>query len=184
MKPVSFAQAIGVALLGAILAAAGFHLARFGFTAYESSRAVIVLVGLGYAGFLLLQSPRRDGRVLGLGLWLAGTGMTVLLDPPVFFYLLGQVVTFWLIRALCHHRRIVHGVLDAGSSVLSVAACVWAFAGTGSVFLACWSLLLCQALFAVLGKPKGVHEPPCSELCAQFDRARRGAELALRRVAT
>lgn len=182
MRRAGFPEAVATALLGAGLAGAGFHAALLVFTTYDASRLVILAVGLFYASYLLLRAPRRDGRVLALTLWLLATGLTVVLDPPVLFYLLGQLLMFWLIRVLCHHRRLVHAVLDGIICGFSFAAAIWTFANTGSVAIACWSLLLCQALVTWLNAAHGAADVPDSELTARFDQARRGAEAALRRA--
>ncbi len=184
MRRAGFVEAVGVALLCAVAAGAGYHLGQLVLSPYEASRAVILSVGFVYACYLLLRSSRRDGRVLAFTAWALASGVTAVVDPPVLFYLLTQLLMFWLIRVMCHHRRVLHGVLDGGIGLLSLGAALWALAGSGSVALACWSLLLCQALFTLLQDADVARDVPAGELGERFDRARRGAEMALRRVST
>jgi hypothetical protein len=78
-------------------------------------------------------------------------------------------------------------LMDLGLSALSISAAVWAITRSGSVFLATWCFFLVQALFVAIPpavQRKAKHEQNTAADSEVFDRARRDADAALRRLFT
>ena len=184
MKALRFPEAVGVALLLALGAGVIHYALTFVLHPYDSLAAVVLLIGMFYATYLLLRSPRKDGRVVIASLGLLGSGLTIVFAPSLLVLVAQQVLVFWVIRIVCYHQRIGYALGDLLICALSVAAMLWAFAASASVVLAVWSTLLCQSLFTFTTNASTVAADAVSpsQLAHRFDRAHRGAQQALHRA--
>lgn len=146
---------------------------------------VIALVSAGYLVWLVSRSEARIGRVTTLAAWCVATAVLWIAAAPLPLYLLTHVAMIWLVRSLYFHSSVIPALLDLCLNVLSVGAALWAVEQTASVFVALWCFFLVQALFVAIPEmssaPTGVdaHDPEPT-----FERARRAAEAALRRIST
>jgi hypothetical protein len=91
----------------------------------------------------------------------------------------------WLVRVLYHHTSMLSAAADLGLTSLAVVFATWAAYRSGSAWLALWCFFLLQAFFVWL--PAGDRRRWAPQLPAEdgaaFERARRAAETALRRLA-
>jgi hypothetical protein len=181
MRSVSFTEAVMVAAASALLAGGTFHAASLLLPVQESLRLVVLLLGLCQVLWLVVRARRPDGRILALAGWALVSAITVILDPPLLFYVIGQVALLWVVRALIFHRRALHGLADACACGLGLMAALWALHASGSVSLAAWSLLLCQALPFLMSPTDRLT--PARDQDVRYQDARRAAEMALRRAA-
>jgi hypothetical protein len=152
-----------------------------------SLRLLIPALSLVYLLFLFSQSQERVGRVTTLLVWLGIAALAWWLELRLPLYLLIHVTLIWLVRSLYFHSNITSALLDFGLSALSAATAFWALSRTGSVFLACWSFFLVQALFISIPKRIGHRTGELSNAAAgghKFDGYRKEAEKALEQLFT
>ncbi len=183
MKRPSFLQGALVALVLSLFGSALFATLAPTLGAATGLRALIALLALAYVLYLISRSRTRVGRVVTVALWLLVSGLAWLLAPPLAVYALVHVGMVWLIRSLYLYSSFVSAVLDLGLCAASAVAAVGTMTHTGSLFLALWCFFLVQALSSAIPvsvrarKDRREHagEEP-------FDRARRAAEAALKRI--
>lgn len=176
----SFLEGALVALAAAIGAALGDGGLRLLLPATQSLTLVLAGLGLGYLLYLLVRSREPAGRVLSLLVWLAATGASLALVPSPLAQAVAQLGLVWIARVWRFQRTPIAALLDLGLILAGGLAALWTFAYTGSLFLAVWSLMLIQALFAAIPARPG-HPPdrgPRSDP-DPFEQARRAAESAL-----
>lgn len=173
-----------LALALAVAAAVGFATVPLLIGSFFGGHLVIAGLAAAYIGYLLLTSRERVGRVVVPLGWLIATLIAWALSPGLWFFLLFQMASVWLVRSLYHHSGILAAGADAVLCLAALAAAVWA-AGTGSMFLIAWCFFLVQALFVWIPERQrdadGV-DPEADD--TRFAEARNLAERAFKRVAT
>lgn len=184
MKRPSFLEGVTVALIASLVGSAGFVALT---TVYAGSTVIRLLVaGLAFAYviYLLKRSRERIGRCTVFLAWLVFTVATWIFAPSLSIYLLAHVGMIWLIRSLYFYSSLLPAITDLGLNGLSLAAAIWAYIQSNSLFLSIWCFFLTQALFVSipthLGKDgtRTQMNPPQDD---RFEQAHRVAEAALRR---
>lgn len=146
-------------------------------------RLAVPMMGLTYLVCLFHRSGEFTGRVTTVALWLAVSGVTWLLAPPVAVYVLVHAGMLWLVRSLYFHAGAFPALLDMGLTALSVCAAAWAVTRSDSLFLAIWCFFLVQAAFVVIPEQLGSTSKRAAEIDDdRFERARRRADAALRQL--
>ena len=187
MKRPGFFEGVGVALAASLIAGAVFVGASWLFPTGLVLRALVAGLGLAYVLYLLARSGERVGRVTAFGLWLVVTAAVAIEDPPFVAHVMVQLGLVWLVRSLYFHASVLASVGDFALGALSLAAATWAASASGSVFLSVWTLFLVQALFVAIPAafPRTVTSSrPEFDDDDRFQRARRAAEAAVRRLST
>ena len=152
-------------------------------------RAAVAVVAAGYVMYLLAKSSERVGRATTAVVWLALSACAWLAGVPLAAFVLLQVAMLWLVRSLYFYSGVLPALLDLALTALGVALAAWAAARSGSPFLALWCFFLVQALTVLVPSaiaPCGAAErgaPASPGAGDAFERARRAAEGALRRLA-
>jgi hypothetical protein len=175
------AVALGASLVGSLLYAVLSPLGTAGWMLH----LLIAGLGFGYVVYLLGRSRERAGRFTVLVLGSLAAGVTWFLTPSLALYLLAQVGVIWLVRSLYFYASLLSALADLGLSALSLAAALWAWVQTGSLFLTLWCFFLTQALFVVIparitGKEGENHPDP--KRADRFERAHRAAQAAVRKL--
>jgi hypothetical protein len=182
MKQPSFLEGVAIALaaslIGSILFSALAPLLGGGTTL----RLLIAGIGFGYLIYLLNRAQRRTGRVSLVAFWVLLAGLLGALELPLLPYLLAHLFAIWLVRCLYFYSGLLPALADLGLSGLSLAAGIWAFSHSGSLFLTIWSLLLTQALFVAIPPRIGGDSAPRRMAEDPFERAHRNAQAALNRI--
>ncbi|MEN8175709.1 MAG: hypothetical protein ABFS23_08090 [Pseudomonadota bacterium] len=184
MKSDSFMQGAGVALAASLAGAALFVALTTVFAGGTVLRLVIAGLSFAYVFYLLARSGQRVGRVTTLAGWVLAAGIGWILQLPLPLYLLLHLGLIWLVRSLYFYSSALSALMDLGLTGLGLAAGIWAFLHTGSLFLGLWSFFLVQALFVVIpttfkqGPSKS--KPPAGD--DAFEKAHRAAEQALGRM--
>ena len=106
--------------------------------------------------------------------------------PNLAVYLLGHVGLLWLIRSAYFYSGLLPAVADLLLSGFSIAVGIWAASRSGSLGLSVWTFFLVQSLFVFIPRTVSKPETVGRRRSGQdpFDKARRSAEAALRRLAT
>ncbi len=183
MNRPSFAQGVGVALIAALGAGAGY--AGLGLFVAPGVNARLVITGLafGYVLYLLALGQCRVGRVTLMALWSLLTAGAWLGGLSLPLFILVQAGLVWLARSLYHQAGWLAALLDLGLTALGLGAAVWALGHSGSLALACWSFFLVQALFVLIPPELGARRRAAQDP-DPFEQAYRGAEAALRSLAS
>jgi hypothetical protein len=178
----SLANGIVVAVVLAIAGGALFAGLTVWFTPHLALRWVATLSAGGYGLYLLANTTQRTGRIVAVACWCAGAICIAAFVNSLAFFLIAHTAMIWLLRTLYFHNSIVAALADLGLSALALAAAVWAAASSASVGLAIWCLFLTQALFVLLPQLSraALHDEDDN---TEFERARRSADAALRRLA-
>ena len=183
MSRPSFLEGTLVALTTAIGASVGYSGLRLLLPVSQTLTLVLATLGLGYLLYLLARSHEPAGRVLLALVWLAVTGAALALVPDPLAQAATQLGLIWIARVWCFQRTPLAALLDLGLILAGCLAALWAIVHSGSLFLAVWSLMLIQAIFAAIPARPG-HSPylmPAADP-APFDLAQRAAETALNRI--
>ena len=146
---------------------------------------LIPALGLAYIGYCLSNKREKVGRATVLGLWLALAIAAWFLKPTPGLYLLLHVSAIWLIRSLYFYSSLISTVLDLALNAIAVAAALWAFVHTGSLFASIWCFFLTQALSCAIPATVGAGTGPSRKNGYQsenFQRARKTAEAALQQL--
>jgi hypothetical protein len=187
-----FVAEAGLGFVLSLVAATSAYAAALILPPETALRAAIAVLGFGYTVARLIRAPERTGRVLVLALWAAAAGAAWLFPVSLAAYVAIHSGLVWLSRSLLNYSSLLAAALDLGLSVLSLAAATWAFIRADSLFLACWCLLLVQALHTAIpkhnpaallsrnarGRNEDRHSTP-----DRFSTAYRAAESALHRLA-
>jgi hypothetical protein len=183
MSRPDFMEGALVALAAAIGVSVGYSGLRLLLPAAETLTLVLAALGLGYLLYLLARSREPAGRVLLALVWLAATGSALTLIPGPLAQAASQLGLIWIGRVWCFHRTPLAALLDLGLVLAGGLTALWAIVHTGSLFLAVWSLMLIQALFAAIPARPG-HAPDLGPMAEPdpFDLAQRAAETALSRI--
>ena len=180
MSRPSFGEGVLIALAAALLATL-FHTGSSLILPRGAALSLIVIgLGFGYLLYLLGRSRERAGRLVTVAAWMLATALVWSLLPDVWPQMLAQVGLLWLVRSLYFHATPVAALLDLALASIGLLAAIWVAQRTGSLFLAVWTLLLIQALFAAIpaDPARGGREPESDP----FDAAERAARRALRRL--
>jgi hypothetical protein len=130
---------------------------------------------------LIVRHRARVGRLASMaGLVLLAAAL-LLLNPPLWLWLVTLTVWLWLMRSLLVHHRLLAATVDGLLSALALAAAVTAFTHSASVFLALWSFFLVQSLYVFI--PDRTTTAPDVPAEDPFQLAERNARHALRRLA-
>ena len=146
---------------------------------------LIPALGLAYIVYCLSHTREKVGRVTVLGLWLALAIAAWFLKPTPGLYLLLHVCAIWLIRSAYFYSSLISTVLDLALNAVAVAAAVWAFVHTGSIFASIWCFFLTQALSCAIPAAVGAGTDRSRKNSYQsenFQRARKTAEAALQQL--
>ncbi len=171
--------ALGLSLGGAALLAALPALVG----ASAALRIVIAVLGLAYVLYVLADSAERTGRMTTAA---ASAGVAIaawITHPPLGVYVLLYVALISIVRALYRYSSMLSALADLALTALATAFAVWAAARTGSAWLAFWCFFLVQAFHVWLPETLGRRVPRNARGGDDFERARRAAEAALRRLA-
>jgi len=148
-------------------------------------RAVIALLGLAYALYLLGRSGERSGRILTIALWIVCACLTWFASLPLVAYVLVHAGLVWLVRSLYYYSGPLPALADFGVTALGVAFAAWSAQRSDSVWLALWCFFLVQAFHVLIPAATGPHEGDSAlEPGDAFARAHRAAESALRRLSS
>jgi hypothetical protein len=148
-------------------------------------RAVIALLGLAYAVYVIGRSGERVGRLTTIACWLVVAGGASFVGPPLVGYLLLHIGLAWLVRSLYYYSGLLPALADFGLSLLGAAFAVWAAQRSGSAWLAFWCFFLVQAFHVLIPASltqRGTAVPDAAD--DAFARAHRAAEAAARRLSS
>lgn len=181
----SLTQGIVVAVVLAVAGSVLFAGLTVWFTPHVALRWIATLLAGSYGLYLLASTSQRTGRLVAVVCWCAGAITIAAFVDALALFLIAHTAMIWLLRALYFHGSIVTALADLGLSALALAAAVWAAMSSSSVLLSIWCLFLTQALFVLLARlqpasPIHGHDDGDN---AEFERARRSADAALRRLA-
>jgi hypothetical protein len=188
----SFVSEVGLGFVLSLVAATSAYAAALILPPESALRAAIAVLGIAYTVARLIRTAERTGRVVVLALWAIVAGATWLFAVPLTAYVAIHVALIWLIRSLFSYSSLLAAALDLALTGLSLGAATWAFAHSDSVFLACWCLLLVQALHTAIPthKPAALLSRDTQRRTARraytpdrFGTAHRAAEAALQRLA-
>jgi hypothetical protein len=187
MKRPTFFEGMLVALVMSLLGGILFTVLSPTFGAEGVLRGLTAGISLGYLVYLLKRSRETVGRVTVILGWALLAIILGLLEPTLPLYLLMHLLLIWLIRSLYFYAGLLPALLDLGLSALSLAAGLWAFLHTGSLFPAIWCLFLLQALFVAIpvslhGKAAGTEQQSIN--AERFEQAHRSALSALRKLSS
>ncbi|RLA51211.1 MAG: hypothetical protein DRR42_10980 [Gammaproteobacteria bacterium] len=169
---------------------------------------LIVVLSFGYLIYLLHRKPHKPGRVTVIGAWLIVSLLTWLFVHSLPGFAAIHLLMIWLVRALYFYNSVLSALADLSLTGLAFITALWAWTSTGSLFLAFWCLFLVQALFVLIPAripsrslrarnistdylndhlSNYLNDSPIEspELARQevFERARRSAQQALRKLA-
>lgn len=176
----SFGEGVLIALAAALLAAL-FHGGLMLVLPRGAALSLIAIgLGFGYLLYLLGRSRERAGRLITVAAWMLIAVLVWSFLPGVWPQILAQVGLLWMVRSLYFHATPLAVLLDLALACIGLLAAIWVAQRTGSLFLAVWTLLLVQALFAAIpaAPARGVREQESDP----FDCAERAAQRALRRL--
>ena len=187
MKNPSFLEGVTVAMTASLIGSIGYSALAALVSGDQALRLMIAGIGLGYIAYLLSRSRQPVGRVATIALWVLLAAGLWFLQPSLSLYLLAHLGAIWLVRSLYFHGGPLSAMADLALNTLSLAAAVWAFSHSGSLFLAIWCLFLTQALFSAIppgfgSSQKSVNEH--REVSQRFDRAYRNAQTALGKLSS
>lgn len=152
MKTATFAEGILLALLTSLVSS----VLLFSLSSLFSSSVLIHLIisgiTLGYILYLLSRSKERVGRVIFITTWLIGITCLWFAWPPLTFFILGHVISIWLVRSLYFYSSLVSSLMDLALNCFSVAIAFAVASHTNSLFLTLWCFFLSQALFVMIPK--------------------------------
>ena len=178
----SLSHGIVAAAALAVAGAAVFAGLSLWVTPHVALRWVATLLAGSYSAYLLANTNHKTGRIVAVVCWCAAAiGLAAFVDSLALL-LIAHSAMVWLLRSLYFHSSIVAALADLGLSALALAAAAWAAMSSGSLWIAIWCLFLTQALFVVLPQrsPSSVTDDGDN---TEFERARRSADSALRRLA-
>jgi hypothetical protein len=181
----SVAQGIGVAVVCALGGGAVFAALTLLVAPNLATRLLTTLLGGGYVLYLLACSGQRTGRIVAVVAWCGGATAAAWLIDSLALFLILHVAMIWLLRCLYFHDTIVAVLTDLALSALALAAATWTASSTASMVLSIWCLFLVQALFVVLPTTRAASTATADDSTrSEFERARRSAQAALRRLDT
>ena len=187
MKRPGFLEGVVVALAASLGGSMLFSTLGLFMNGSQSLYLVIGVLGLAYLLYLLGRSPHRVGRITTAAIWLGLSALSLMLDLPLSVFLVGHLLGLSLVRSLFFHSSPLSALADLALSVLSLAAAIWAFLHTGSLFLTIWCLFLVQALYGVIPccLPHKVDAVGATQdNKSRFEQAHRSARSALRKLST
>lgn len=183
----TFFEGAGLALVVSIIGTVAF----FGLTSLFGNGGVFRLLIAGlcliYVVYLLSRSRERVGRVTVISAWLLVAGLSWLFVPSFLLYIVIHLGMIWLIRSLYFYSSVLSSLADLGLTSFSLAAAIWAWSMSQSLFLSFWCLFLVQALFTLIpGQIKKYQSRSTVSIDTDdpFEHAHRAAEVALRKLTT
>lgn len=187
MKRPRFFEGVVVALVMSLVGSILFTALTPIFAGGGVLRLLIAGMSLGYLLYLLGRSHQRVGHFTVIIGWALLAGVTWLLELPLMLYLLVHLLAIWLIRSLYFYSSLLSSLADLGLNGLSLAAAMWAFLHTGSLFLGIWCFFLVQALFVTIpdrlgAKPQAAGPDQTGD--ERFERAHRSAQAAVRKLSS
>lgn len=169
--------ALGLSLTGALV----FHALAEMFEPAQVLRLLLPALAAACLLWLIVRHGARVGRLASMvGLVLLATAL-LLLNPPLWLWLMTLTVWLWLMRTLLVYHRLFAATVDGLLSALALAAAIIAFTHSNSLFLALWSFFLVQSLYVFI--PDLTASAPVVPAEDPFQRAERNARHALRRLA-
>ena len=208
MKQRRLLEGIVIAVVAAIAAAVMMPVLSVVLAPAFILRLLIVVVSFGYLIYLLHRKPHKPGRVTVIGAWLIVSLLTWLFVHSLPGFAAIHLLMIWLVRALYFYNSVLSALADLSLTGLAFITALWAWTSTGSLFLAFWCLFLVQALFVLIPAripsrslrarnistdylndhlSNYLNDSPIEspELARQevFERARRSAQQALRKLA-
>jgi hypothetical protein len=169
--------ALGLSLTGALV----FHALAVLIEPALAMRVLLPVLAAACLLWLIVRHRVRVGRLANMvGLVLLAAAL-LLLNPPLWLWLMTLTVWLWLMRSLLVHHRLLAATVDGLLSALALTAAVTAFTHSASVFLALWSFFLVQSLYVFI--PDRTTTAPDVPAEDPFQRAERNARHALRRLA-
>ena len=170
--------------LAASVAGSALHAALAPLTTPATAlRLPLILLGLGYALYLLHRCPGCRGRAAALGAWLLLTLAGWWLSASASGLLAVQLALIWLIRASYFQRGVLAALADLALIGLGLCAARGAWLHTGSSALALWCFFVIQALFSAIPRQQRARRRAAPEAPSQrFEQAYQSALQALRRL--
>ena len=187
MKAPSFFEGVVVALIASIAGEFVFMVLPWFVASKLAGLLLISLLSISYLIYLLRRSPLKTGRVTLLLVWAATSLIAVVLDGGFLVYLFLQLTFIWLSRSLYFHKGLFGALADLGLHGIAAAFGVWAYARSGSLFLALWSFFLVEALFPLLPGSASSNSSRYQDKSTNnplFEQAHRSALAALQRLST
>jgi len=177
-----FFGGVAIAFMFAVVGAALFASLTPWFAPSLAIRLISTVLGGSYTLYLLWCSGERTGRIVTVATWCMSAAMIGWLAPALPQFLIAHVALIWLVRSLYFHSSIVTALYDLGLGTLALAIAIWAAKSSNSLFLTTWCFFLVHALFVVLPSGTPAAAPADAGNNQPFQRARRSAEAALRRL--
>jgi hypothetical protein len=182
MKGPDFFEGVKVALGGSIAGGLLFSVLASLFASGFVLRGMIAALGLLYLLYLLKRSEEPVGRITTLAVWLLVTLVIWLLGLSLPSYLLAHLGLVWLVRSLYYHDSLIAAFADLGLVLFGLAAAIWAWLATGSLWVSLWCFFLIQALFVMIpARIRARNRAPTADT-DPFQRAYRTAETAVVRL--
>lgn len=181
MKGFSFFSSVMVALLLSTLGVVVITALQPWIGRGDASRLMLLLVSLGYLGFLLHQCRPRFGLSLMIGGWLLCAALLVLFNPPLMMWLAVLVAILWLVRSALRYQQLYQAGLDGLLNLFATGCAISILLFTHSLWLSLWSYFLSLAFSAAIpARPlKRSNSEPVTDA---FEEAKACAESALRRL--
>jgi len=185
MKTATFAEGIFFALITSLVSS----VLLFSLSSLFSSSVLIHLIisgiTLGYILYLLSRSKERIGRVIVVTTWFIGITCLWFAWPPITLFILGHVISIWLIRSLYFYSSLISSLMDLTLNSFSVAIAFAVASHTNSLFLTLWCFFLSQALFVMI--PKSISKSTTNTSKHfnnqdDFQQSFRAAEAAVRQL--
>jgi hypothetical protein len=147
-----------------------------------SIRLSLLTLTLAYLLFLIQGSPVRSGRLMATLAYFGLCGLLIVLNPPLWLWLLLLTGFIWLLRSLQSYDSLIPAAIDALLCALALAAAIATARHSGSLFLSLWSYFLFQALLTLLPVTRNTGSVAAPSNDVDFDTSHRNAEAALRRL--
>ncbi len=137
-KQTTFFEGVGLALILSIVGTVGFFSLTSLFGGGGIFRLLIAGLCFIYVLYLLTRSRERIGRVTAISAWLLVAGLSWIFVPSVLLYIVIHLGMIWLIRSLYFYSSVLSSLADLGLTGFSLAASIWAWSMSNSLFLSFW----------------------------------------------
>lgn len=182
MNQPTFLEGAMLALIAAISGSVLFTVLNLFLPADTTVRLLISLLSLAYAGYLMIRSHKRLGRITAFSAWLLAAVAGWVLLPSVLHTLLLHCVFIWIVRSFYLRSGLLAATADLALTALSLAAALWATLQSGSPFLTIWCFFLTQALFTAIPKSWRGKQLPAEAVNDSFHHAYQTAQKALSKL--
>jgi len=184
MKTTTFLEGVFVALIISFVSSILLLVLSSLFSGSVLIHLLISGMTLAYLVYLLSRSKERIGRVVVITAWLIGVFSLWIAWPPLTLFILGHLISIWLVRSLYFYSSLVSSLMDLALNAFSIAIAFSVASHTNSPFLTLWCFFLTQALFVMIPKSiqSSASDTPKNE--ADFQQSYRAAQAAVRQLST